>query len=334
MKKTTITLFALLCGLTSTVFGQSLPIHDQAELQNYALSLVSNGSRSVYSASIDWSWNQSVTYTNIIGATNAESLLDSLVNAQLKYRMANTNDLINGYIYLYDNQNIDQWGNHDLLFFGYASYAAGTKAKYQLGIQDVPLLMITNAQSAEVIALNSDGTSGSTYNINVVNGHPMFSSWMAGSPNGILVINGTDGSLTDYSLWKPDPSTQNGMSETGDTWNLNGHYVLRTSSAGGSIKIIELWNRPTVYLTTTVTNTTSFDVAGVYQDNYGQTQSERPLAIEIDTVGSSLHSMVIFDPTNPTKVTFPPGSYRMRFDWNQFGLPNTLYTGPSGGGKG
>ena len=335
MKKNIITLFALVCGLTSNLLGQSsLPVHDQAELRNYALSLVSSGSRSVHSASIDWNWNQSVTSTNIIGATNAESLLDSLVNAQFKYRMANTNDPISGYIYLYDNQSIDQWGNHELLFYGSASYPAGTKAKYQLGMQDTPLLMFTNVQSAEVIALNSDGTSGNTYNINVVNGHPVFPGWMAGSPNSLLVIKNNDGTLVDYNLWKPDPSTPAGVTEAGDTWNLDGHYVFRTSSAGGSIKIIELWNRPTVYLTTTVTNTTSFDVAGVYQDNYGQTQSERPLAIEIDAVGTSSHSTVTFDPTNPTKVTFPPGAYRMRFDWNLFGLPNTLYTGPSGGVKG
>ncbi len=335
MKKITITLLALLCGLTSTTFGQqSLPIHDQAELQNYALSLVSNGSRSVYSTSIDWSWNQTLTYTNMTGATNAEALIDALVNAQFKYRLANTNDPINGYVYLYDSQNIDQWGDHDLLFWGYAQYPAGTKAKYQFSMQGVPLLMITNAQSAQVIALNSDGTSGSTYSVNVVNGHPIFWGWMAGSPNGVLVINGTDGSLTDYDLWKPDPSVQNGMSENGDTWNLPGHYVLRTSSTNSSIKIIELWNRPTVYLNTTVATTTTFDVAGVYQDNSGQTQSERPTAIEIDAVGTSLHSVIKFDPANPTAITFPVGQYRIRFDWNQFGLPNTLYFGQTSDGKG
>ena len=337
MKRIT-TLCILICG-TIAAFSQSLPIRDAAELRNYALSIASNGSRSVYSTSIDWTWNQTFSYTNITGAKNGETLLDGLISAPFTYRLLNTNDQINSYLWLYDDQKIDEWGDHDLLFFGYASYAPGGQAKYQVWMQNIPLLMLTNVDTAQVLVVNPDGTTGYTYKLDVVNGHPMFQPWMAGSPNGILVIKYNDGSLVKYDLSKPDPSVVSGLTESGNSWKIDGHYVVRTSSPNCAVKIIELWNRPSVYLNASVDTMVTLDVVGVYQDNQGNAVYERPISIEIDTVSTGQHNSIInYDTANPTKVVFPAGEYRIRFGWKNFGQPYNLYipipTSDGGGGKG
>ncbi|MEK7169715.1 MAG: hypothetical protein AAB767_00315 [Patescibacteria group bacterium] len=78
----------------------------------------------------------------------------------------------------------------------------------------------------------------------------------------------------------------------------------------------------------------TFDVSGLVQMN-GETSFERPKVVVVTQVGGPFSGSVNMSPDKPAKVVFKNGTYRIHFEWENFGKPNTLYTGPtSGGGEG
>ena len=306
-----------------------LPVYSQDALRNYALSIVTNGSRYVHSESMDWNWSDRITYTNVFGAY-AEDVLEKLFASEFRYRLTNPEDLIRGYVYLYDSKN-------NLLFFGYAEYTAETlkkeKPQYNIWMQNVPLL--SGVESAEVLALDEDGHTARRYPLQVNNGQVMFQSWMAGSPNGILVVRFTDGTVNTFNLSQPSGETPSSTSEVA-AYKVDGHYILKIPAFAEKpavLKILELWTRPTAFLELGAKNTVTIDVMGLVQQD-GKTLFERPKSMEVMDIGSGQRWNIELSTEQPTPLTFIAGKYRIRFNWVNFGKPNMLYTGPDGGGKG
>ena len=71
-------------------------------------------------------------------------------------------------------------------------------------LQGVPTL--SDVESAEVIVLDENGQTANHYEMTVNQyGWLVFSSpWMAGSPNGRLVVKFKDGTLLTYDLASPE----------------------------------------------------------------------------------------------------------------------------------
>ncbi len=315
-------------GNETVLTGPVLPIGSQDELRNYALSKVVRGSRYVSAPSIDWNYDGSVTHTNVTGA-GAENVLDKLFSADFRYRLINPDDQIRGYVYLYDK-------NDNLLFFGYSEFTAKdletSKPQYSIWIQNVS--MLDNVASAEVLALDQDGKTAKRYSIEIDDsGHLLFQPWMAGAPNGILVVRYKDGSLVKYDLSNPSGQIPGTTSEWAG-WKIDGHYVYKKSEKLIVVKIIETWMRPTAIVTVGANEAVAFDVIGLVQMN-GSTTFERPLSVVFEQVDGPWAGAGNLDQNQPSKIVFPaPGTYRIRFEWKNFGQPNTLYTGPDDGGKG
>ena len=237
---------------------------------------------------------------------------------------------------LLSNSAMTPWDyNYSIVAAGFSRYAIGTNPAYHIvWMQDVPLLMLNNVQSAEVDALRPDGSVGNRWTLNVVNGHPRLSLWFAGSENGILVVHYQNGTTASYPLSKPKPVAQSTAPFTGHAWKIAGHYVLKATSLKASIKIVEQDNDPSVYGETKFPLTSvTFDVMGVYQDQNGVTDTERPATIEIDIVGGG-HKSVSFNADRPTAVVLPKCAFRAYFTWVNFDKGNTLWTSDTGGGGG
>lgn len=320
---------AFFAALVSAQPAAFLPmIQGEDLLRNYALSTVVSGSRHLYSPSMDWNYADSFTSTNVVG-TSAEDVLDKLFAAEFKYRISNPADHIEGYVYLYDDV-----GN--LVFYGYARYflvdlEKGVGPQYNIWLQDISLL--SNADSAEILVLGEDGSTARHIPLDVKSGKIQFPQHYAGAPNGILAVRFNDGTTTTYRLEKP--SAQNpGLTTEGDVplWSVDGHYRI-VSSGGGiplKVKIVALYTRPTVTLTVKAGDVVEFDVTGYVQDN-GREYFERPWGLFLPEVITP----ILLNEDGPTTITFPTsGTFRLRFAWDQFGKPHTIYSGPSGGGGG
>lgn len=330
-------------GSWSIAHGDQLPITSQDVLRNYALGHVTHGSRAVFAPSIDWDYNESVTHAQVSG-NGAEAVLDGLFAIEFKYRLVNPDDTITGYVYLYGE-------NDTTLFFGSASFTAadleaGRKPQYNVWLQEVPLLELSNVTAAEVLAIDENGQTAKHHNINVKNGHPLFQPWMAGAPNGILVVRFEDGSLMRYDLSVPVGETPSTTTETASSWKIDAHHIFGKINCQTNecprpvninIKIIELWTRPTVLMEYTAGQTVTFDVTGLVQEN-GNTTFERPFEARFEQVDGPWAGGVLLNRNEPTTTgEFPiSGKYRIYFGWEKFALPNTFYTGPEGpsGGKG
>lgn len=324
---------AVFCFVPDISAQTSLPmIQSQDALRNYALGKVVRGGRSVSSQSIDWSYQDSITYVSTNG-TGVEDVLEKLFSVDFTYRLINPSDNITGYVWLYDE-------NNNSLFYSNTEFKSGTSPRYEIWMNRIPLL--TNVSSAEIFALDQDGVTARRYPVDVnYKDQLLFDYWMAGATNGILVVKFKDGTLTSYMLSNPVATTPAGISEQKSSYKIQGHYVYTDNQKGGlpTIKIIETWEKPTVYLeVVTGVIEATFDVIGLVYEN-GQPIFERPLSMEVsDETGRA--EKVSLLPNGPTTIYgVNPGKYRIRFNWNKFGQPNTLYTGPEdngggGGGKG
>lgn len=310
-----------------TAMADELPIVSLDVARTAMLQLVDHGSRSVQSDTMDYGFQGSVTYTSASG-NNAEDVLAKLFATNFVYRVINTNDQVNGYIWLYDKFDT-------LIFFGATSYGASSpeavKPLYTVWMQNLPLL--TNVSSAEVLALDNDGkTANRTYLTVDQYGRVIFQPWMSGSSNGLLSVKFKDGSVKVYDLWSPVGNVPGLETETAD-FKIDGHYVMTLGTNGGStIKIIEAWSRPTVYLTVPVAQSVSIDVLGMIQE--GGVSFERPYSMEIvpENGGSSITYPLSVNGT--TSVFVSAGKHRIIFKWIKFGKPGLLYTGPIYIGKG
>ncbi len=291
-------------------------------LRNYALSKVVRGSVWYYSRSIDWNYTNTSTGTNIDYSTNgAERILNDLMGFRYNIRRINTNDPFEGYNYLQDSEL-------NTLFYGYTRFEVGEKPNFNIWMQDVP--MFDGVKNSEVLFLNEDGETVTFQHLYVKNGHVMMRPWLAGVPNGILAVHMQDGSSWSMVLSNPAPHIVN--PETGDgsaSYNIQGHYVANTNNT--NIRIVELYNRPTVYLETPGGVYFNFDVTGVYQNESGNVVQERPTALLIDWPNGSVTEITLNN--GPTQVNLPRGNHRIRFKWEHFGQPGAVYWG-GGVGKG
>ena len=321
-------------GTGSSIIGLPM-IQSQVALRNYALSIAKFGSRSVNAPTLDWNWSGNISYTNATGAYG-EQVLDKLFNAEFVYRLTNPEDKISGYVYLYDAKFAND-NNPSMLFFGNAEYTLADlkvgKPLYNIWMQSIPL-PLSNVSSAEVLALDEDGKTARRESLDINNGQPKLNPWFAGAPNGILVVKGKDGSLVTYDLANPTGEVPVGSHESAN-WKVENHYTYKTNEKGGwTIKIVELWNRPSVFLDVTVPQTAIFDVMGLVQMD-GKTYFERPVSMEISRQGEEFIQSIPLNGDAPTEIRmFPVGKYRIRFHWINFGKPGLIYTGPTDGGKG
>jgi len=315
----------------------TLPIQSQDALREYALVSVTYGYRSVYSDSMDWDFPERFTFSEKVTGNGAEDVLNKLFDIEFVYRLTNPDDKVVGDIDLQDKD-----GNQ--VFNGRAEYIAsslaGSVPQYNIWISSVRL-PLSNVRSAEVLAISEkDGTTARRYPLEVRQGHPFFPPWMAGSPNGILVVRFEDESVMTYQLSKPIGQSPTSTTEPDSAWAIEGHHVVTTGTAPESqiVRIIETWNRPTLLLKVTSTAEITFDVVGIVQEN--GISFDRPSEVLYTQDGVSW-TVIIIDPAEVqlNVVVLEIGTYRVRFNWTRFGKPQTLYTGPeynelrkSGGG--
>ena len=291
--------------------------------RDLVLRLGHQGSIYYYSRSTDWDYTGTQTYTNVTGKY-AEDVLAQLAAFQYNIRLKNPNDIITVYAYV----NSD---NGDTLFYGQETFKVGEKPKIQTWQQFVPILK--NVKSAEVIPLNDDGTSGQPITMQVSSqGELLWGPWLSGAPNGLLAVRFNDGTLVTYRLSKPvgqSPIPSGGMASL----SIQGHYIFVDSDAP-VIDIIEVWNRPTAYFECGKGFIT-FDIRGVVQLPDGSTMLERPSAMELTDENGNNAFQYKLSTTGPSSIPLMSGKHRVRsFQWNLFGQPNMLYTGPTDGGKG
>lgn len=295
-------------------------IQSQDLARDLGLRLGHRGSIYYSSPSIDWNYQDTATGTNVVGKY-AEDVLSQLASFQYNIKLKNTNDIITVYAYVDDD-------NGNTLFSGQATFKMGDKPTIQMWQQWVPIL--SNIKSAEVIALKDDGTSGQSIVMNISSqGQLLWQPGLSGAPNGLLATISDDGTLTTYRLSKPvgqNPSPSKGVTSL----SISGHYIF----VGQDIPVIDIiavWNKPTAYFETSKGYVT-FDVRGVVQLPDGSTLMERPASMELTDENGNNPFQYKLSISGPSKIPLSAGKYRVRsFEWNLFGTPNTLYTGPSYG---
>lgn len=324
-----VVVFAVLMAFArfDLALGQSTslpPIWSQDVLRQAMLANVVRGVRSVYADSINWGQQGSVTLTNVVGS-GAENVLDKLMSAELIYSLANENDMVRGYIYLYDKYDV-------LLFFGSADYTLAQlrrnlKPTYGIWMQTAPIL--ENVLSAEVLALDEDGKTARRIPLLVDEyGRAQLQPYLAGSANGILSVRMQDGTLVTYQLSSPIARIPDGNVDTATMYKIDGHHVFTDPT---SIKIIETWQRPTVYLRISATaefQPIAIDVLGLVQEG-NVPIFERPISMTVIREVPGFTPITFeLDPESPRVLNWPIGTYRIYFGWRKFGQPGMIYSGP------
>jgi hypothetical protein len=198
-------------------------------------------------------------------------------------------------------------------------------------MQNIPL-PIFGVDSAEILALDADGETANRTQIDIRNGRPIFPSWMAGASNGIMVVKYNDGSVMTFNLWDPQSKVPVSSTESAD-YKISGHHVYTADGTPLTVKIIETWERPSVFIGVSVHTIVTLDVMGIVNMN-GSTVFERPVLVTLTNQETGQKTEIKMGP-EPRVVALPVGEWRATFEWTNFGQPNTLYTGPMGdGGKG
>lgn len=320
-------------GGNATIITALPMIRSQDALRNYALSIAHFGNRNVQAPSMDWSWPGMITGTEVSGAFG-EEILARLFETEFAYKLTNPDDNITGFVYLYDVP-FDSEVPVNMLFHGSANYSATDlltgKPQYNIWMLDIPL-PLSNVSSAEVLVLDSDGITARRIPIVVKNGQLMFQPWLAGSPNGILVSRDENGRTTTYDLSNPVGKVPTSLIERPD-YKVDGHYIYETGEKPITVKIIETYNRPSVFIRVLGGAVVTIDVMGLVQED-GKTYFERPGSMEVIPNGKDGGWTVPLNSDKPTELKWSIGEFRVRFNWINFGKPNMIYTGPMDGGKG
>lgn len=335
MKKMIMMLVAVFTLGANGTFGQvddtalaSKIVRSQSEMRNYALGLVKSGSRRIGG---NFSWFEGQVTDTFATGDYAEDVLKKLFEVQFVYKPVNSNDVINGYLWLYDEQNT-------LIFQGWAGYKKDVKPKYNIWMQSVPL-PIFGVESAEILALDSEGKTANSIALSVNGaGQALYDPYMAGAVNGLLVIRKKGGEVLTFN-------TSNGIFgfigevlEAKAEYGIQGHRIMETvPGATNVLHIIEMWNEPTVFLDVVGAPAVPvvIDVTGIYYDEYGQMAYERPYAMVVQMLSSGQEYEQQLDVSTASVTPFLYGKCRIYFRWKNFGQKPTLYTGPwSGGGKG
>ena len=237
------------CGLgafgatSTTLSNNTLPIGSEDQLREYALGKVVRGSRSVYGRSVTQVDNKP-TWVNVKG-NNAEEVLSKLFDTEITFGIGNTNDFVEGNVALFDSSD-------NLIFSGYTQYKVSDLVsgppQYNIWMREVRLL--EGVAWARILALNPDGVTTRTENVQVANGQVIFEPYMAGISNGILEVSFKGGSLSYFNLWEDkahDPVV--GSEFFPPEWKIQSHYVVTGNDSGTIIvKIVETMSQPTVLL--------------------------------------------------------------------------------------
>lgn len=314
-----IACFAMVTVLTA---AQTLPITSQDVLRQYAMSQGATGG--IYYDCTSANWNYSGTKSNIqVKGSSGEEIMAELAQFQYVLDIRNTNDIVVAYAYIYDT-------DQNLLVYGYGSALPGQPMNVQYWIQGVPLPITVSA--ATVLVVGDDGKTAYQYPVRLTPaGRPVLSSVFAGASNGILAVTYPDGSGATFNLFDTG-SAPDSVTTVSASMSLPGHYVLTDPS---TVKIIELWNRPSVFLTLSADRMVSFDVSGYVYEDGGY--FEHPSAVvDLSTLRKD-GSYATYDLTKVPAAGFVAGQHRLVFVWNRFaqnqlGVP--VDGGSTSGGKG
>ena len=273
-----------------------------------------------------------------VNAVGAEDVIQKLLAQDIIYGLLNPDDEILSEIYLYD-------ANGNNTFYGQARYkmdqvnGKGSGPAYAIWMQYAPIL--SNVSSAKVLVTDDKGQTKDTIDLDVTKGGEiLFRSYLSGAPNGLLVVTFKDGNIKTYRLSDPkalvfgytDDASRN------TPFQIDGHHVFRHADANVvHIDFVEIYHRPTVYLEYAKGQNLVVNVQGLLQDT-GVTIVERPSALVFVSVDGKISGTQPLNTDSATTITLPgEGKYRIRFEWNKFGQPNTLYYSTptdGGGGKG
>jgi hypothetical protein len=183
--------------------------------------------------------------------------------------------------------------------------------------------MFENVQYAEVIAVDETGASLRTIqSLRVVDGHVMVDEYITGKKNGLLVVHYKDGNVNTIYLGTGNTTTPVSQTASAGGFAINGHYILQDPDV---ISITALYERPTVFVTTTVAKVVTIDVVGVYNDQLGPVV-ELPRSVFIQDAEKSSFEQEIELEKNV--INLPANAkLRLRFGWSTFGNPGVFYTG-------
>jgi hypothetical protein len=299
-------------GATSTTLSNNtLPIGSEDQLREYALGKVVRGSRSVYGRSVTQVDNKP-TWVNVKG-NNAEEVLSKLFDTEITFGIGNTNDFVEGNVALFDSSD-------NLIFSGYTQYKVSDLVsgppQYNIWMREVRLL--EGVAWARILALNPDGVTTRTENVQVANGQVIFEPYMAGISNGILEVSFKGGSLSYFNLWEDKAHDPVVGSEFFPEWKIQSHYVVPgNDSVIITVKFVETMFQPTVFLKEVKAGqVVVFDcLALIYPD--GMPAFERPTSVIITKDDGSMSSAPISN-DSLTSLKLAPGSYRLRFTWPTF----------------
>ncbi len=312
-------------GTTVSTPAKEIPVaalRSTDMLREAALGTVVRGSRGVSGTTIDTSFEGTFVHTNVTGVS-AEDILGKLFSVKFKYRVMNPKDELQGYVYLYD-------ANNNLVFYGYSNYS-GESPKPQFGIWFYRAPVLSGVKSAELLALTEDGQTARRTQVTVSEGgQVLFEAYAAGAVNGLLAVKYKNGEVATFRLDNPVAQTPGVTTDENQTWKVDYHYTLATEGKPATLKIIETWGRPTALVTSSDLVEISLDVVGLVNAN-GGTFFERPSAVFVTGLDGVPVRMVL-EGSSP-KIALK-GTYRLRFEWNMFGRPTTLYTGPADDKKG
>jgi hypothetical protein len=315
-------------GGGSSVY-ESLPIQSPEVLRHYGMDHVSSGAISIWSESMDWDYGKRA---ETVSGSCGEEVLAKLAKVALNFRVKNPNDPIYGWVSL---RGVGGWEFfRGSARFTIADLAAGKKPVYEIWQLSLPLL--SNVEAAEILAVGEDGETARRYGVRVEKGQILFEPFWAGAPNGLLSVKFTDGSVLVYSLAKAIGATPPPESVEDTEMRVQGHYIFKDPTT--PISIHAVWWRPSVFVEITeAASAFEFNgVDGLVQEG-GTPYFERPLGVIITTVnasGETLLGRVSWPQSGRLPVSPRPGKYRIWFEWDQFGQPGNLYTGPDSGGKG
>ncbi len=286
-----------------------------------ALGTIVKGSRYVSSESMDY--NSGLTSTNVTG-NGAEDVMSKLFAVEFTYKLLNPGDTISSYIYLRD-------GLDNLVFYGTAEYKRDQKPVFRVWFYQVPVFQ--NVESAEVLALREDGTTGRTTGLDVKNGQVMLAPWYAGKQNAIIAVRYEDGKVATFRIDAPVATQPNVTKEGKQLWAIDGHYNYEVGTKPLIATIIETWTRPTLAVKSGGAFDITLDVSGLVQDD-GEVYFERPAIAYVVTAFGEVQRHVLLA-KGATKISVKNAGpvARIYFEWVKFALPGTIYAGPDTGGN-
>lgn len=288
------------------------PLYSMDLLRHWMMDRSRSGWISVWSKTIDWSYN-GTTSKNVVGESG-EQVLKALSAVVLDFRLGNPNDQVEISASLQDLVG-------SRLFEGWSQVSASAFENgtpfVKLWAQDQAIL--NGVITAEVLVTGDDGATVKKIQLDVKAGKAIFPNWLSERANGILSVRYSDGRVVLYPLWKQGGTSPVGFA--GDSGlGVANHFIYSDPTA---IQLRLTQEKPSVYIEMSKDGVVDFDIAGLVYDKVGQ-YWEKPTRFNNFKTG-------IDTPLSQQGVSVVPlakGKYRLTFHWDKFGNPGTIYTGP------